>query len=404
MRQAPFLDFPLPEYERRLTMVRQDMAAEGIDLLVLTLRDSVEYLCGFTTVSWRLTDKAFWLLVPLEQPIVLLCDPIHTGNVENTCCANDVRYWGPDGSTPVDLLKDFVGQSGGEGSVGLEIGLRVRINMSVPDYHAVRELIGARPVVDAAAIIGRARLRKCAMEIKRVREACRITEQVIGDLFPELEPGISERDIVRDLAVGFLELGADTPLNATNGGYLGVNGGRLTQTNPVAVDRHIEHGDLLRLDGGCVYRGYGADISRNTVVGAVCPEPIRRAAKACDQVMDTTLAAIRPGIRSAEIYRIAHDAIDRVGYNHKRRFTMDRISASAGSMIGHSTGFCMHEDPFITPSDQTVWEAGMTGSVEFGLGEPQYGYADFEDNFVIHENGCENLSPGPRFIESVKVR
>jgi len=403
MRDAPFLDFSLAEYERRLDMVRRDMADQGVNLLVLTLRDSVEYLCGFTTVSWRLTDKAFWLLVPADQPIVLLCDPIHTGNVENTCCADDVRYWGPGGRTPVDLLGEFVEQIDGEGAVGLEIGLRVRINMCVPDYHAVREMIGSRPVVDAAAIIGRARLRKCSREIERIREACRISEQVFGDVFARVEPGMSERDIVRDLAVGFLECGADTPLNATNGGYMGVNGGRLTQINPVAADRPLERGDLLRVDGGCVYRGYGADISRNSVVAAACPEPLRRAVEACDQVMDAALGAIRPGVTSAEICRVAHEAIGRVGYSRKMRHTMDRVSASAGSMIGHSTGFCMHEDPFITPNDQTVWEAGMTGSVEFGLGEPEYGYADFEDNFVIHETGCENFSPGPRFIKSVQA-
>ena len=404
MRDAPFLDFPLAEYERRLGMVRSDMADQGVDLLVLTLRDSVEYMCGFTTVSWRLTDKAFWLLVPVERPVVLLTDPIHAGNVENTCCVDDVRYWGPEGKTPVDLLGDFVRQIGGDATVGLEIGLRVRINMSVPDYHSVRELIGSRTVVDGAAIIGRARLHKCPQEIERVREACRISEQVMGEVFSHVEPGMSERQIVRDLAVGFLKLGADTPLNATNGGYLGVNGGRITQTNPVAVDRGLERGDLLRVDGGCIYRGYGADISRVTVVGAPCPDPMRRAAEACDQVMDAALGAIRPGVTSAEICRVSHEAIERVGYSDKRRFTMDRISTTAGSMIGHSTGFCMHEDPFISPSDQTVWEAGMTGSVEFGLGEPEYGYADFEDNFVIHENGCENFSPGPRFIASAQVR
>jgi len=47
-----------------------------------------------------------------------------------------------------------------------------------------------------------------------------------------------------------------------------------------------------------------------------------------------------------------------------------------------------------------VWEASMTGAVEFGLGEPQYGYADFEDNFLVTEGGCDMLSRGPRFVSS----
>ena len=404
MCNATWLDFPLSEYERRFDMVRRSMAEQDVELLVLTLRENVEYLCGFTTVSWRLTDKAFWLIVPIDRPPTFLCDPIHTGNVEETCCVDDVRYWGPGGTTAVDLLGDLLAEQKGNGAVGLEIGVRVRINMSVPDYHTVRELLGNRPVEDAAAIVSEARLHKCDEEIHRLRQACRISEQVMGEAFPQIEPGMTERDVVGDLTIGYLQRGADTPLNTCSFGYLGLNGGRLSQMNPVAVDRKLERGDLLRLDGGCVYRNYGADISRNSVIGAPPSDDIRRAVDACNTVMDAAIAAIRPGVTSAQICEVSARAIEEVGYSDKRRFTMDRISASAGSMIGHSTGFCMHEDPFITPSDHTVWQAGMTGAVEFGLGEPAYGYADFEDNFLVTETGCEVLSPGPRFIESKVTR
>ena len=51
MRDAPYLDFPLAEYERRVAAVRRLMAADGLDLLLLTGRENVEYLCGFTAVS-----------------------------------------------------------------------------------------------------------------------------------------------------------------------------------------------------------------------------------------------------------------------------------------------------------------------------------------------------------------
>jgi Xaa-Pro dipeptidase len=400
MRDAPFLDFPLPEYERRLAAVQAGMRGQGFDLLVLTLRENVEYLCGFTTVSWRLTDKAFWLVLPAAGAPAFLCDPIHTGNAEETCCVEDVRLWGPGGTTAVDLLEAYLKEHPGQGAVGLETGVRERINMSVPDYHAVCGLAAPRPIREAGPAVARARRYKSPEEVRRLREACRITEEVIGEVFPHIEPGMTERGVVRDLVTGFAQRGADSPLNTCTFGYMGVNGGRLSQMNPVAVDRPLDRGDLVRHDGGCVYRNYSADISRNTVVGAPPSEEIQRACEACDAVMDATIAAIRPGVTSAELCRASVKAMEKAGYDDKRRFTMDRISAKAGSMIGHAIGFAKHEDPFITPTDQTVWETNMTGAVEFGLGEPEYGYADFEDNFVVTEEGCEVMSPGPRFVDS----
>lgn len=400
MRDAPFLDFSLAEYERRMEVVQAAMREKNIDLLVLTVRENVEYLCGFTTVSWRLSDKAFWLVVASDGCPTLLCDPIHAGNVEQTCCVDDVRFWGPGGTTALDLLEELLGEHRDQGAVGLEIGVRVRINMSVPDYHAVRDMIGARPVKDVDEVMNRARRYKSPEEVGRLRQACIITAEVINEVFPRIEPGMTERDVVRDLAVGYLQRGADSPLNTCTFGYMGLNGGRLTQMNPVAVDRPLERGDLLRHDGGAVYRNYSADISRNTVVGAPPSENLQRAFDACEELMDTAIAAIRPGVTSAELCRISAEAMESLGYAEKRRFTMDRVSAKAGSMIGHCIGFAKHEDPFITPTDQTVWELGMTGAVEFGLGEPEYGYADFEDNFLVTENGCEVFSPGPRFVPS----
>ena len=332
-----------------------------------------------------------------------MCDPIHEGNADQTCCVEDVRFWGPGGTTALDLLADWLKEHPGEGAVGLEIGVRERINMSVPDYHTVCGMVAPRPVREAGPAVARARLYKSLEEVRRLREACRITAGVIAEVFPHIEPGMTERDVIRELVSGYMKRGADSPLNTCSFGYMGVNGGRLSQMNPVAVERPLERGDLLRLDGGCVYRNYAADISRNTVIGSPPSEEIRLACEACDEVMNTTIAAIRPGVTSAELCRISVEAMKKTGFDEKRRFTMDRISAKAGSMIGHAIGFANHEDPFITPTDQTVWETNMTGAVEFGLGEPQYGYADFEDNFVVTGDGCEVMSPGPRFVMSVSA-
>lgn len=59
MRQATSLDFPIDEYSARYSRLQKAMAAEGLDGLLLTTRDNVEYLTGFTTPSRRLGEKRF---------------------------------------------------------------------------------------------------------------------------------------------------------------------------------------------------------------------------------------------------------------------------------------------------------------------------------------------------------
>jgi Xaa-Pro aminopeptidase len=105
---------------------------------------------------------------------------------------------------------------------------------------------------------------------------------------------------------------------------------------------------------------------------------------------------VRPGITSADVCAAAEEKMRELGYENRRRRTMDRISVEKGSMIGHGMGFNHHELPFICPADHTRWEEGMVVAVEIGLGEEEYGFSDLEDNFLVTADGCERLTPVER--------
>ncbi len=152
------------------------------------------------------------------------------------------------------------------------------------------------------------------------------------------------------------------------------------------------------VDGGAIYRGYCADMSRNAIVGQKPSSALVEAQAACDYVLETTLGMIKPGVTSSEIVRIAEDTMQEIGYLAKRRFCMDSESVKKGSMIGHGLGFQHPEAPYITPQDETVWMPGMVGALEFGLGSFAEGFSDLEDDFVVTEQGCEILTPLSREI------
>ena len=397
MREARDLDFPLPEYRRRLERIQALLDDGPLDGLFLTMRDQVEYLSGFRVVSLRLLGKSFWLVVPRGAEPVLIVDSIHEVNAERTSCLEDVRIWGPGGRTAVDHLVEVFRENGLEhAAVGMELGSGLRVNMCQNDYEEIRSRLPRVRFADCGELLGRWKMVKSPGELERIREACKITSSSLEKVFPSIGPGMTEGEILARIVSDMLARGAETIYNSTNLAHIALQVDRTDQVNPSPILRRGGTGDWVRFDGGAVYRGYCSDISRNTVIGGPPSAPLARAYEACVQVLDAAAGAVRAGVTSAEVCAAAEEEVRRLGYESRRRRTMDRISVAKGHMIGHGMGLSHHELPFICPADETVWEEGMVVALEIGLGEQEYGFSDLEDNYLVTADGCERLSPCPR--------
>ena len=402
MRQATYLDFPLEEYRARRDRLRQSMEEAGIDALLLTMRDNVEYLSGFTTVSWRLLDKRFWVLVPVDDDPVLTVDVVHEVNAQETSWIEDVRIWGRHGKTSVNLMMDVFSDLGlDSATVGMELGLGMMLHMSQNELSEIKGRLGSVEFVDASHLIHEARMPKSLLEVERIEEACRITCEGIKLGLGAAQEGVTEREVLSIIVGEWLKQGADTAYNSTNHGYLSVQAGRAFQMTPSPVERKIRKGDLIQVDGGAVYKGYCADIYRNAIVGTDPPRPLNEAADGCKHVLETTLQAIRPGVTSAEIAAATEAATAGIGFQNRRRLLMDAISVEKGPMIGHGIGFTVHELPFICRADHTVWTEGMCGALELSFGDEESGYVVLEDDFVVTESGNRLLTPLDRNIRVV---
>ena len=395
MRQATYLDFPLDEYRERLYRIQQLMQQVHLDAVFLTMRENVEYLSGFTCVSWwRIFDKRFWIVVPQEGAPVLTVDRMHQVNAHETSWVEDVRIWGIHGKSAIDhLVQIFQDLRLESATVGMELGHGSRLQMSQVNFEEIGTRLKNVRFVDAGDILGKMRMLKSRREIERVEKACKITCDSLKLVFESMRPGMSEREALNNIVMEMLSRGADTAYNSTNPGLLSFQAGRVAQVCPTPVERRFRAGDLVHVDGGAVYRGYCADISRNAIVGADPPSQIQEAADACESVLRSSLQAIRPGITSANICSVAERAIQEVGFATRRRGRMEQASLDRGEMIGHGLGFTIHEFPHICPSDDTEWVEGMIGALEFSLGDEELGYVELEDDFVVTEDGCRVLTP-----------
>ncbi len=399
MRDATYLDFPLAEYECRHRRLQDAMLKAGLGAVLLTTRDNVEFLCGFATPSWRLGEKRFWLLVPADAPPVLFVDQVHEINAQETTPVEDIRIWGAGGVANVDLLASTVREFGlGAASIGLELGAASSIRMTPDELDGLRVALPDATFVDCDEAVGRSRMVKSPLEIARIRKAVEITEAGFAAAFRAAGSGMTERDLITVIAQEWLRLGAETPYNGNNYGYLALQAGRILQMTPSPVDRKIERGDLIQVDGGASYRGYTADVYRNAFIGSDLPSLMLKYSEGTRHVVEAILEAITPGITSAQLCEIGEDAISEIDFAQYRRPLSNAVGSEKGIYVGHGIGFSVHELPTIQPEDNTPWLPGMCGAIEIPFGDEEVGYLQWEDNFLVTETGVEVLSKSPKEI------
>ena len=117
-----------------------------------------------------------------------------------------------------------------------------------------------------------------------------------------------------------------------------------------------------------------------------------RASEKQREIYDTVLRAqkaaldvIRAGMTGSEVDRAARRIIEEAGYGQ-----------CFGHGLGHSVGLFIHEEPRLSPADDTVLEAGMSETVEPGIYLPGFGGVRIEDLVIVTEDGCRNLTRSPR--------
>jgi len=388
MRVPPFLDFPLYEYRARYDKYCVAIEAAGLAGAIMSTRDSVEHLTGFTTVSWRLREKRFWTIVRPGSEPVLIVDAVHVENARATSWVEDVRVWGRGTGGGMRQVAAVVKELS---RIGIETGKGADLRITAAEF---AELAGALPdarLVDATDALARARIVKSDAEVKRITRACEITCAGMKAGIEALRPGIEERELVATIVGEWLRLGADSAYNSTNIGYLSAQAGRALQMGPSPTNRRVRRGDLVQLDGGAVYRGYCADIYRNAFVGEP-PARLRRYSEASAEVLARTLEAVRPGVTSREIAQASEAAARAAEVADRRRVFSDAISERRAIRIGHGFGWSLVEPPVIDLDDETVWEPGMCGGLQMSFGDDRTGYIEWEDNFVVTGKGCRILT------------
>jgi len=134
------------------------------------------------------------------------------------------------------------------------------------------------------------------------------------------------------------------------------------------------------MDIGATFKGYYADITRTVFVGEASQKQMR--------VYDIVLRAqesavkfVKPQVKACEVDETARKIITEAGYGE---FFTHRT--------GHGLGLEVHEEPYISQTNETTLEPGMTFTIEPGIYLPNKFGVRIEDDVTVTEEGRTVLS------------
>jgi Xaa-Pro aminopeptidase len=250
-------------------------------------------------------------------------------------------------------------------------------------------------LASAAPLLSLLRGRKLPEEVRRVRRAAAVTEEIFALVTAQIRPGISERQVADFVHAEFGRRGR-RPAWPADGCPI-VNTGPASEPGHAAPrdDLRVEPGHLVHLDMGVQEDGYCSDLQRTWYVRrpgeSAPPENVRRAFATVLRAIDAGAAALRPGARGHEVDAAARRVVVEAGYpefKHGLGHSLGRAVHDGGTLLGPRW-------PCYGRNTDAVVEKGNVFTLELGV-MTDAGFVGLEEDVLVTADGCEFLSSPQR--------
>jgi Xaa-Pro aminopeptidase len=358
----------------RIEAVAGKLAERGLENLVVSNIHNVRYLSGFSG------STAMMLIA--SGKATLVTDFRYKEQAEGEVFEGiEVRI---DTREALKAVCEMVSEV--KGKTGLEAGT---LTYSAYDKlrAAAQEAVPIEPGPLSAGIIGDLRKFKDEKEIESLRKAAQIADEVFSEIVKEIRAGMTEVKIAARIDY-MLRLGSrEVPSFET----IVASGEHASLPHASPTLRVLKEGDLVTMDFGAIWDGYCSDITRTVVVGKAS-DKVR---EVYGIVLEAQLAAIdgiKAGAACCDIDALARDLIETRGYGE-----------NFGHGLGHGLGLEVHEGPRLSKKSEEILAAGMVTTVEPGIYIPGWGGVRIEDDVVVRDGRCENLTGASKELIEVGV-
>jgi len=379
------------DYQKRLSKVRKLMDEEGMDAILVHSSVNQYYISGMYPHSpWYPVEVCIHTESPLiifrnkkEEPVYLTTWLTSNGLKEGTW-VKDVRvidkepfgkkdWW----EYTADVLKE---KGVDKGTVGIEQDVCV-----LSTFRKLQSALPEAQFKDADQIFQHVRIIKEPEEIELIKESVLIAEAGLQAGMKAARVGVPESEVQASAEIEMKRRGALREVETM------CQSGRRTANHRAfaAKWKKIEENDLVTIDIGCVYKGYGSDITRTWVVG----KPTEAQIKIADDMIEIrgkVLNLIKPGVTPRQVHELGNDEMKSAGYLIGKT-VLPHGGLGIGGVTIHGIGMGpMHDPPHVDDLDIKL-ESGMTIAITCCARYVEFTIR-FEDNMVIIPGGIELIS------------
>ena len=363
--------------------VRSLMKKKDVDVLLAQYSDNFQYVTGYMTPFHYNTGNLYTphrqgaLVLAKEDQPIMLAGAADIFDAKNFWWIEDVRPMPMRFETWPKIIKKALQDHG------------VKQGKIAVDPYSVYTLVdGLRQelgksftIVNGESILETARSVKNSEEIKVIYRAAGLASAMMVAAKAATKEGVREIDVAQaaERMLANLEPLAHPTYKTTV-----MSGDRAAYLDRIPSNKIIGWGELVNIDAGSYYMGYMSEFSRTVMVGKPSKEQ-KKLYKAAFEAEQQAMKAIKPGVKTSEIDRIARDIIKEAGYE---KYQHPHIT-------GHGQGLAPRDLPMIGDPGQTkefLIEPNMVIAIEPGIFKPGVGGVREEDVVLVTETGHEVIS------------
>ncbi len=377
------------EFKRRKTVVRDAMAKENVDLILVGGSDKWEqrgmlrYLTGYYVPIFE-----EYVLLPMDGPLTFFAHYSYGAKHAHDYPAIEHADFIPLEDMYVDPGKrvaQYINRYKPK-----RIGV-TRSNITAEFYlSVVSHLDAGIEIVDFTRSFDLARMPKSDEEIALSELGIKINEDAFHAYLKGVREGGRELDAITEASYAVRKAGCEDQYWMCGSGTTPAQG-----SIPLAMDRnHVwKKGDLnviiIEIAGP---GGHFGEITHLISLGEPAPE-VYKAFNAVSEAQKLAGAAIKPGVPIGDIADMVDQYFIDAGYYPKN--PENKKSATTGNMIGHGQGLDTMEHPYVMSGEQTIIQPGTRVNIHPNVALPSGVRAISCDCYVATETGARRLSAMP---------
>lgn len=249
--------------------------------------------------------------------------------------------------------------------------------ISANSYHRWRKLI---KIKDVSKEFEKRRAIKTQSELKKIKEACKITTDTLDSLDKLIKKARTEKELARELDFAAMRNGAEATAYPT----IVASGSNSALPHHSPTNAKIKKGILL-IDFGAQYDGYCSDITRTYFVGKA-DEKTKRVYEIVKRAQLAGIAKARPNVNGKDVHATAAEII-------RKALKQEMIHS-----FGHGLGINVHETPSVGPKSKDILKRNMVMTAEPGFYQNGWGGVRIEDDLIV---GATAITKSPKNIPEI---